>query len=258
MVWPVFLLALMITWAAAPVLFCLLGQKHNYRGVEVAFPAGVVPVAGFILALLGHLGDSIDVLLGMGIVALAGLADDMLGSGEEKGLRGHLGALRQRRLTTGMVKVGAALVAGLGVVESMGFSPGRCAASTALILLCTNAVNLFDLRPGRAGKVVAAVALGLAVGGRNSLAAALAGAVLAYLPFDLREEAMLGDTGANALGFLTGVLLVQSLGLPGELAAVAILTVLHWYAERRSVSCLIARHPVLDYLDWLGRRREIN
>jgi hypothetical protein len=44
--------------------------------------------------------------------------------------------------------------------------------------------------------------------GGGAWSAGLAGAALAALPFDLREEGMLGDAGANALGAVVGTLVL--------------------------------------------------
>ena len=77
-----------------------------------------------------------------------------------------------------------------------------------------NAVNLLDLRPGRAVKaarcwlpdpVWCAGPPPRTTAARIVLGAAALGAAIALLPEDLGERAMLGDAGANALGALLGV-----------------------------------------------------
>jgi UDP-GlcNAc:undecaprenyl-phosphate/decaprenyl-phosphate GlcNAc-1-phosphate transferase len=64
---------------------------------------------------------------------------------------------------------------------------------------------------------------------------------------------MLGDTGANPLGAYLGLALALWLPLPAQWAAVAALLALHVYAERGSLTRLIARVRVLAWLDGLGR-----
>ena len=73
-----------------------------------------------------------------------------------------------------------------------------------------NLANLFDLRPGRASKVFLVASGGpLASNGRGGsfgdVVAGPTGATVALLGEDLGERAMLGDTGANALGAAWGV-----------------------------------------------------
>ncbi len=120
----------------------------------------------------------VPVLLVIGAVAL-GLADDVFGGGDDKGFRGHLAALRQGRLTTGMVKllgIGTlALVSATNIASSIGhFDPMidsstgwtnagytvlAWVAATLVIALTANLVNLTDLRPGRALKAYVPLAL---------------------------------------------------------------------------------------------------
>ena len=78
-----------------------------------------------------------------------------------------------------------------------------------VIVLCTNVFNLLDLRPGRAIKVF--VVLGAALTAASGEVRALwalglfAAPALVAGAYDLRERAMLGDTGANLLGAVGGL-----------------------------------------------------
>jgi UDP-GlcNAc:undecaprenyl-phosphate GlcNAc-1-phosphate transferase len=71
--------------------------------------------------------------------------------------------------------------------------------------------------------------------------------------YDLRERAMLGDTGANLLGALAGLWLVLTLSGTGQLVAFVLLAGITLYGELRSISKLIERTPGLRQLDSLGR-----
>ena len=120
-----------------------------------------------------------------------------------------------------------------------------------------NIVNLLDLRPGRALKVVllfsAPLALGRAAGGSRSVAGAAAGAAIGSLPDDLAGRSMLGDTGANSAGALLGAALVARTGLAGRLLALALVTALTLASERISFTTVIESTPGLRELDALGR-----
>lgn len=164
-------------------------------------------------------------------VAAIGLADD-LWSGPERGFRAHL----RSGSTTGVLKlVGIPLV---------GLLATRKLSGALLVGLAANALNQLDTRPGRALKayLVGALALG----------APLRTAVL-LAPYDLREMAMLGDAGSNALGALLGLSSVERLTGRGRVAAIGALAALTIIGERRSLGELIERTPGLRELDALGR-----
>ena len=80
------------------------------------------------------------------------------------------------------------------------------------------------------------------------------GPALVLLPYDLRERAMLGDTGSNVLGAVAGFWLIVALGPTGEAIALGVLALLTIYGEFRSISALVDRNALLRRLDSLGRR----
>ena len=90
-----------------------------------------------------------------------------------------------------------------------------------------------------------------------AVAAAPFGAALAVLPEDLGERAMLGDSGANALGALLGL---SAARLPrgvrlGLLAGVAGLNAA---SEVVSFTKVIQATPALRRIDQLGRRPAVS
>jgi UDP-N-acetylmuramyl pentapeptide phosphotransferase/UDP-N-acetylglucosamine-1-phosphate transferase len=181
-----------------------------------------------------------------------------------KGFRGHLSALRQGRVTSGMIKIAGIGVAGLaaaGQVDHRARSGGELdvvdtLAAGALIAGTANLFNLFDLRPGRALKIGLAAAAPLAVAGGPAapVAAATAGAAAALLPADLDERIMLGDAGANALGALLGTVAAARTGRRGRLALLAGVVALTAASEKVSFTRVIENTPLLRELDALGRR----
>lgn len=194
---------------------------------------------------------------------LLGGVDDLAGDSTTKGLRGHLGALRSGRITTGALKVGGlgavAMVAALMESASMTTGEGsplrQAAVDSVLIAGSANLINLLDLRPGRALKVTTAVGAVLLVPtGSRSVAAALVGAA-GVLPEDLAGESMLGDCGANALGALLGLALVRGTGPRGRLVAAGVVTGLTLVSERVSFTRVIESTPVLREIDAWGRPR---
>jgi hypothetical protein len=164
-------------------------------------------------------------------VAVLGLVDD-LWSGPERGFRRHLRAGR----TTGVLKlVGIPLV---------GLLASRKLSGALLVGLAANFLNQLDTRPGRALKayLLAAPLLG-----------APAGSAVLLLPYDLRENVMLGDSGSNALGAMLGLSSVSRLTGSSRWLAMGALAGLTLLGERRSLGELIERTPGLRVLDRLGR-----
>ena len=201
--------------------------------------------------------------------AAFGVADDLFEdtSSRDKGLRGHLRALAHGRVSTGGLKVlgigaGGLLAAALapppaGEGPRRGWSGvGDVLTSGAVIAATANLVNLFDLRPGRALKVVALAAAPLAVAGGAGApaAAALLGAGWSTVEADLGEVDMLGDGGANALGAALGTAVVLGAPRGVRLAWLTVVLALTVASERVSFGAVIERTPVLRELDAWGRR----
>jgi UDP-GlcNAc:undecaprenyl-phosphate/decaprenyl-phosphate GlcNAc-1-phosphate transferase len=247
--------------------------RENYRGALLAFPLGAVlaTVALVALAPLAFLDDRADLdllepdlrrwlpyLLG---IAFLGFLDDALGRGQAastpRGWRGHWGALREGRLSTGAIKALGALALAAYVVSGRGLEDWRYLADVALLVLATNLFNLLDLRPGRAEKALALLGAGLCLGAWTlspiELLGIFAGPVLVGAWLTLREQAMLGDTGSNLIGAIAGVWLLTALGGDARLIALAVVVALTIYGELRSISATIESVPPLRWLDSLGR-----
>jgi len=266
------LVALAVTLALAPsALRAFAAGGHtrpNYRGVELPFPAGVPVVAGALVALLAL--APLAELAGLDVfrpeaaavaiyalgVAFLGLVDDLLG-GEPRGWRGHGAAVLGGGFSTGALKAVGALGLALYALAGRGDGDARYALSVAVLVLATNLFNLLDLRPGRVAKALVALTAAVALGAWDWRPAAAVGVFAAPLlvlgGHDLRERAMLGDTGANLAGGLAGWMLVLALSTVGLAIALAALVVITLYAEFRSLSTLIERTPLLRQLDSLGR-----
>ncbi len=200
---------------------------RNYRGLRL-------PLVGALVALGGSRAQS-RVALGVGGIALLGLADD-LWSGPERGFRAHFGSGR----TTGVLKA-------VGI-PAVALATTRSLPSAALVSLSANGVNLLDTRPGRALK-----AFFLAGAFLRGPARAYAPIAVLLAPYDLREMTMLGDAGSNALGAVLGYGSVAKLTARGQRLAIALLAGLTIVGEGRSLGELIERSPLLSYLDRLGR-----
>ena len=244
-------------------------SRTNHRGEPVTLLEGPAVAAGAIAGVLaqgvlaglasasGSPGSpgwrrAAAVVLGGAGAAGFGAYDDLAGSGDRRGFRGHLGALRHGEVTTGAVKLGGIGVTGILSAVLAGGSPADVILNAGLVAGGANLLNLFDLRPGRAIKVAAASGAMLGAAGQECVAAPL-GAALALLPEDLGERAMLGDAGANALGAMLGAS-AAGLPRPARIALLAGIAGLTAASEKVSFTKVIARTPALNWLDMLGRR----
>lgn len=241
-------------------------NRSSFSGKNVSLTEGLVASAGMIAgAAVAPAGARIGALTAIGSAGAAGYIDDQLEEhfpAQGKGLRGHLGALREGKLTSGALKIaviggGAAL--GTLPLQRSGSAPRRCVTwlcQSALVAGGANLVNLLDLRPGRALKACGIVAVPLAVSG-NGVAAAMAGSVAATgavcASDDLSGNTMLGDFGANALGAGLGYAVASSSRISVRVGVLGAVVALTLASERISFSKVIEGNPVLSWIDQLGR-----
>lgn len=277
-------------------------ERTNFAGRTVSLTGGAATALGVVAGSLAGAGAAGASGVRAGALAsavaaaaggLSGLYDDLGevqqqsegGGRPPKGLRGHLGALRQGRLTTGATKIlgiGAGAAAASLILGSARGTRGFAARSTdfvvssVLIAGTANLLNLLDLRPGRALKSAALLTGPVALcacacdRGRGEPspdgaspargccagavpAAATLAAVAAAVPADLGERTMLGDTGANALGAACGVALAAALPARCRMLAAAGVVGLTLASERVSFSKVIDANPVLSTIDGWGR-----
>jgi len=237
-------------------------SRTNHRGEPVTLLEGPAVAAGAIAGALAQAGlgsgtgsaswrPGVAMAVGGAGAAAFGAYDDLTGSGDRRGFRGHFGALRHGEVTTGAVKLGGIGVTGIVSAVLAGGSPVDIVINAGLVAGGANLLNLFDLRPGRAIKV--AVASGVLAAPADAVGTAPpVGAALTLLPEDLGERAMLGDCGANALGAMLGAA-AAGLPRPARIALLAGIAGLTAASEKVSFTQVIERTPALRWLDLLGR-----
>jgi UDP-GlcNAc:undecaprenyl-phosphate/decaprenyl-phosphate GlcNAc-1-phosphate transferase len=247
-----------------------LFARSNHRGASVPTGAGIIVALTllFLSALeRGIYGLGIDqdalhagseMVLAVVGFGLLGFIDDVAEVGTDKGFAGHLRALRHGRLTTGALKLFGGVAVAVGAVAV--FDAGATLDLVVDVLLVAGAANvgnLLDRAPGRTTKValvVGALVLALTWSAPPLGLAIVLGAALGLLAFDLREELMLGDAGANALGAALGLAVVFGFSFPVRVGALAVVIALNALSEVVSFSAVIAKTPGLKQLDQLGRR----
>lgn len=250
-----------------PELFRSWERSHS-DGSPVSLTEGVAATAGVLAgtAMCVPGKAKIGALISVASASVAGYIDDHKESdfeAQSKGLKGHLGALKQGKLTSGTVKI---LVVGTGAVIGSLFleRTGTCrwhrltqwGAQSVLVAGSANLINLLDLRPGRAIKAGGA-AVSPALFSPNpvhaTMGATCLGAGVACLPEDLSGETMLGDMGANALGAGLGVAIACVHNPIIRLLALGDVLGLTLLSEKYSFTEIIEKTPWLNRLDQLGR-----
>ena len=243
----------------------------NYRGRDVPVLLGVAGAAALFAAVLVVFSmvlwthrpgrpevirrEALFTVVACLVVFLGGLYDDRAG-GPERGLVAHFRELFTGRITPGIVKLVASVAAAVLVAWAY-----RAPLLTAIVGIpvmagAANLWNLLDVRPGRALKYFLPLCFLLLIVSAQSqfalVASAALGASLAVFPFDLTEQAMLGDAGSNLLGFVLGVGLFQALPLWGLAFVLGAVLSLHWAAETVTISRIIDSAPPLQWYDRLG------
>jgi UDP-N-acetylmuramyl pentapeptide phosphotransferase/UDP-N-acetylglucosamine-1-phosphate transferase len=196
-------------------------ERKNYAGRTVELYAG--PAAALAAAVAaGRVRPAAGVAVA--VAGACGAYDDFAGAGDpRRGFRAHLTALRDGELTSGAVKLFGISAAGLLAGALMKERAVDKVLAGVVIAGAAHAVNLVDVRPGRAAGSVLALAVPglLRKGPAAELAAAAAGVAGAVLPDDLGERAMVGDAGAHALGAALGAAVVAGAGRAGLVAHAA-------------------------------------
>jgi hypothetical protein len=245
--------------------FLHAGFATNYRGRLVPLTLGFALAVGYAFVLVLSI-ESLALhdasparayeplwLLGcLGAVFAVGVYDDRRAV-RVHGLRAHFSALARGHVTSGIAKLlvvlGAATVAAL----AWGARGWTLVVGVPLIAGVTNLWNLLDVAPGRALKFGLISALILVVVESSALVWATIGSAAVLLPLDVRERGMLGDAGANVLGFVLGFLLFRRLSTLGMAIALGIVLVLHGLAETVTLTRIIRAVPPLRWLDDLWR-----
>ncbi|MBB6119795.1 UDP-N-acetylmuramyl pentapeptide phosphotransferase/UDP-N-acetylglucosamine-1-phosphate transferase [Nocardiopsis algeriensis] len=231
--------------------------RTNFRGRRVTLHEGPALASGLCAAGLLAPGTEPRVRAAAALAAAGaagfGAYDDLSGSADARGLRGHLGALVRGEVTTGAVKMAGIGATGLAAAALLRRGPLDTLLDGALIAAGANLVNLLDLRPGRAGKACLLAALPALASPAAPLVGPVAGAAAALLRDDLAERSMLGDAGANALGAALGAAAAARAPRPVRVALLGGTVALTLASEVTSFSRVIDRVGPLRRIDRWGR-----
>ncbi|MFF8943785.1 hypothetical protein ACF1A5_16260 [Streptomyces sp. NPDC014864] len=209
-------------------------ERRNHAGRAVGLYAGPATALAAAVAA-GRVRPA--AAFAVAVAGACGAYDDIAGAGDpRRGFRAHPTALRHGEITSGAVKLFGISAAGLRAGALLKERPLDKVLAGIVIAGAAHAVNLVDVRPGRAAVVVLALgAPGLLRRGPGAeLAAAATGAAAAVLPDDLGERVMIGDAGAHALGAAVGTAAVVCNGRPGLVAHAAAVVAVAVFGDKVS------------------------
>jgi UDP-GlcNAc:undecaprenyl-phosphate GlcNAc-1-phosphate transferase len=261
----------LLTYLILPAFLDLLLKggftAKTFCGKVVPRGAGIIITATTVLVLITTLPfyfrererETLILMFLLLAIGLLGFLDDAAGTKNPKGLIGHFRYfLLEGRLSTGFLKALSTVIISFFTSWLVNENIYQFLMNGILLSLSINALNLFDLRPGRAIKVFIFVMflvfiLSESLSGSFIFFFPTVGAVLAFMPLDLKGRAMLGDAGANVLGAIVGLELILVLPDSFKVMIIFLFIALHLLCERYSLTKIIEKIPLLAYFDRIGR-----
>ena len=262
-------MAYIITRVFMPSALKLFGSlewtKENFMGREIQIGIGILLIPlGVTVPFIWYGAISIVTIVFYGsalmIMGFVGLYDDIFGDTKIKGLGGHFkNLLFEKKVTSGIIKAFAGVSIAFAGAFLFAVTPLEIVVAFLVILLFTNAFNLFDLRPGRCIKAffltaIFLIAIAFYLGNNNILLLyPILGCILAYAPFDFKGRSMLGDAGSNVIGMSMGIISVLVLPFVVNVILAVALILLHWFTEKNSLNSVIENNQFLSRIDNWGR-----
>lgn len=236
---------------------------RNYMGDLIPSGYGIL-LLFFILLYVSLYNQQVTSIEGsllffIGLLIFVGWIDDRYGNPAIKGMKGHLSYLfNTGKLSMGCVKAIMGAGAGMALAFQLTNNPIEFLLYSGVLTLSTNFINLLDVRPGRALKGFGLFfsfiyLLGTFPSYLSMYSILLVAFFFAALIFDLQGAMMLGDAGANGLGFSLGSFFILSLPIQWIWVHFFFLLGIHWYAEKSSISTFIKKHALLRRVDEWGR-----
>ena len=236
--------------------------KKNYKNELIPAAAGIIfVIAGAIIWTVYLFFDIGQFYINQSfifltiIIGLTGFVDDLAGSKDSQGFKGHFQQLLSGNLTSGAFKAFIAFITILFVIISEENNFFDIFINTALILLMTNFLNLLDLRPGRSLKFFILFSLLLITITPTLYIYYLPLFIILvpYIYYELKGKVMLGDTGSNALGVILGYGFSHWDNIYLKAFLVLFIGLLTILSEKYSFTGYIAGNKYLYWLDMLGR-----
>ncbi len=237
--------------------------RVNYRGKKIPVGAGVFFIFGntiYYFFLRFFIFDKTNIIILDKlifitlIVGFIGFLDDYFDE-EIKGFKGHFGELFKGNLSCGVLK--AIVVTFIAILLNLSLTIDTIfLVNVGIIILMTNLFNLMDLRPGRAIKLFIILSYILLLEKYIFIIYLLPFFIIFifYLPLELKEIYMMGDTGSNLLGVSLAFIYTLLDNIGAKIFLLIILISLNIVAEFFSFSKIINNNHILNFFDKLGRK----
>lgn len=263
-----FILSLILSYIGLPMIKNMLVDSNvvceNFKSDKIPTAMGlvfifvqVITMGTFEIIYEFVDGFNLIYLLGFVFIGIIGLLDDLIGDKKVKGLRGHIKSFFNGKLTTGAIKAFLGLFISFVISSYITSTFVDFVINALLIGLFTNFINLFDLRPGRATKTFIVISMLFLISSSKTyndyIVYSMYGLLIPYILLDLKAEIMMGDTGANVLGFTLGIYAAINFEIVPRIIILCILILIHFMAEKVSFSKVIENNKILKYLDNIGR-----
>ncbi|MDR0879873.1 MAG: glycosyl transferase [Clostridioides sp.] len=239
--------------------------RPNYKGEMIPVSMGIVFLPMLIIGSIILVFTTADAskltyyfMFDFALISMffAGIIDDIIGNRGVSGLSGHFKSLFKGKLTTGGFKALFGGFVGILISVSISRNIGDIVVNTLIIALSTNLMNLLDLRPGRAIKAYLVIMIPIAFTVASFLVPLpllILPNVIAYFYTDLKARAMMGDTGSNVLGISIGFMFVAGYSFNVRISWLVFLILIHALTEKYSLTKIIEKVGVLNFIDRLGR-----
>jgi len=267
----IFIISILTTLVTIPFIKEMLLSANitriNYKGDIIPVGMGIVFIPVIIINsifLNYFIGNDAKIqqlllvfLVGIMTMASVGLIDDLIGNRDATGFKGHIKSLLKGKLTTGGFKAIIGGLIALLIGSLFSFHVIEILVNALIIALFTNLINLLDLRPGRALKGFLSISILFVIIGLSRevriILISIIGYAAGYFPQDIKAKSMMGDIGSNTLGVVLGVVAVISYTMTAKYIVLALLILIHIFTEKYSITEIIKKNSILNFIDELGR-----
>lgn len=255
----IILITLLASFLLIPVFKKTGFTKQNYKKKLIPYSGGTVIFLGIVISyVIIYAANKISYfkmiffIFALSGIYAVGMADDVFGDRNIKGIKNNLASILYKRFSMGIAKV--VIIVGISCYIYYFFNEEYWFLKGILTALITNFFNLLDLRPGRCIKFyfVLWIALFYANLRWTGQLYNISFLVLAaYYYFDAFGYSMLGDSGANLIGFILGIILSEAISnnVIMIILLIILLTQLQLLFDRFSFTDIISKFYILDYFD---------